>query len=304
MPPHVDPGVIAITGATGLVGRHLADRFRRLGWEVRALVRDAARYPYRESGIRSFACDLPDRIDPRGLEGANALIHCAYMTRFTDLESARRVNDLGTRKVLEAGRAAGVETSVFLSSQSAHEQASSYYGRSKLELERLFHPARDLVFRSGLVLSRSGSGLFHRMCDMVRGARVIPLFGGGHQPLQTIHVEDLAAAVEAAVRRGLTGLFTVAEPEAVAMKDFLRMIAARLGRRPLFVPFPMLPALLFLRGVELLRIPFPVSSENLLGLECLRASETRGQLAALGVNVRSAADSLDDVLSGKDGTSP
>jgi NADH dehydrogenase len=293
--------IVAVTGGTGFIGRHLADRFRSRGWEVRALVRDLSRNPFREPGIRLFRCDLPDTIDPEGLQGADVLIHCAYMTRFTDLESARRVNEDGTRRLIDAALERRIGKLVFISSQSAHEGARSYYGRSKLALEKLFARETDLVLRLGLVIGRSGEGLFHRMADMVRRSRVVPLFGGGRQPLQTVHVEDLSMAVEAALGRGLAGLLTIAHPNAVAMGEFLRMIAERAarkpgGRRPVFLPVPMAPALLALRAIEGLRVPFPVSSENLLGLQCLRATDTTGDLERIGVTLRDTAAALDDAL--------
>ena len=290
--------VIAVTGASGFIGMHLCEHFRRLGWEVRALVRNPAAYPWRVEGVRAFPCQLPETVDERGLEGARAVVHCAYMTRFTDVGQAERVNDLGTRKVLELARKAGIERFLFLSSQSAHEGAESYYGRSKLALEKALSPERDLSLRSGLVLGKDGSGLFHRMCDMIRRSKVIPLFGGGRQPIQTIHVEDLCRAVEAAVRRNLTGLLTIASPEVLEIRELFRSMAARIGSRPIFVPFPLTPMLLFLRALERMRIPFPVSSENLMGLKCLRAVDTSRDLAALGITVRATAESLAEVLEG------
>jgi NADH dehydrogenase len=289
-------GAIAITGARGFIGQHLCQRFARRGWDVRALVRSPSASAFATPGIRPFACDLPDVIDPDGLRGAQALVHCAYMTRFTDRAAAERVNDVGTRRVIEAARAAGVERFVFLSSQSAHESAESYYGRSKLALEKLFDPARDTILRSGLAIGKAGDGLFHRMCEMVRKARVIPLFGGGRQPIQTIHIEDLCDAVEHAVMRRLAGTYSVSEAGSLEMGQLLREIAARLGRKPIFVPFPIAPALLALRLIEALRIPFPVSSENLLGLKCLRVTDTAPDLVKLGVKARSARESLDEVL--------
>jgi len=287
---------IAITGARGFIGQHLCERFARRGWDVRALVRSPSGSAFTTPGIRPFACDLPDVIDADCLRGAQVLVHCAYMTRFTDRAAAERVNDLGTRRVIAAARAAGMERLVFLSSQSAHEGAESYYGRSKLALEKLFDPARDAVLRSGLAIGKAGDGLFHRMYDTVRRAKVIPLFGGGRQPIQTIHIDDLCDAVEQAATRGLAGTYSVSEPGSLEMGQLLREIAARLGRKPLFVPFPIAPALLALRAIEALRLPFPVSSENLLGLKCLRATDTAPDLARLGIRARSARESLDEVL--------
>jgi len=289
--------IIAITGATGFIGRNLCDHFRRLGWEVRALVRDVSSYPYAEQGIRSFPCDLPDSLDRKALDAAGVLIHCAYVTRHADLEAARLVNETGTRRVIDACREAGVGRIVFVSSQSAHDGALSYYGRSKRDLEALLSE-RDLILRPGLVLGPGEAGLFGRMCETVRASRLIPLFGGGRQPLQTVHIDDLCVAVERALERDVSGPLVVAEPRPVEMRSFLRLLARKLGRNPLLVPCPLAPALLALRLLEALRIPFPVSSENLLGLKQMRADDTSAVARDLDLRVRSAGESLDAIFAG------
>jgi nucleoside-diphosphate-sugar epimerase len=287
--------IYAVTGATGLVGKRLCERLAGAGAEVRALVRRSEPYPFDAPGIRLHRCDLPDEVDRRAFDGADATIHCAYTTRFTDLESARRVNEVGTERVLALSREANVPRFVFLSSQSAHAAARSYYGRSKLRLEGLLSPA-DVALRSGLVLSPTAAGLFGRMLHVVRTAKVVPLFGGGGQPIQTIHVEDLATVVESALARRLGGVVSVSEPGSVTIRALLEKMARRIGRRVAFVPFPMGPALVAARAAERLRIPLPFSSENLLGLEALRAFDTGPDLERLGVHVRSLDESLADVL--------
>jgi len=288
--------VVAITGAAGFIGRNLCGHLRRRGWLVRAFVRNPSSYPFTESGIQVHACDLPGTLDEDALGSAQAVVHCAYVTRHMDLEQARRVNDAGTRRVVEAARRGGLARLVFLSSQSAHAEALSYYGRSKFALEALFSGERDTVVRPGLVLGPGDAGLFARMCETVRRSRIIPLFGGGRQPLQTVHVDDLCAAITSILERGLPGLFTVAEPTPVGMRAFLELVAGRMGSRPLMVPLPMAPALFTLRSLEALRIPLPVSSENLLGLKQMRAVDTRRDLAALGISARTARESIEAIF--------
>lgn len=283
---------VAVTGASGFIGRHLCRRFARAGWRVCAMVRDVRAAPFAEPAIELHRCNLPDELDVAALGGARAVIHCAYATRQSDPSEARRVNDLGTRRILEASRAAGVPCFVFLSSQSAHDEATSYYGKSKLDLERLLSPERDLIIRPGLVLGRESAGLFERMCAWVRHARVVPLFGGGRQPLQTVLIDDLVEAILAGVTEGRTGRYTVAEPEPIALVAFLRLLAAHLDARPLFLPLPLGPTLAALRVLEALGLRLPVTSENLRGLQQLRADVTARDLARLGVQVRSAAESL------------
>jgi nucleoside-diphosphate-sugar epimerase len=288
--------VVAVTGATGMLGRHLCAHFLRRGWEVRALVREPLRAPGVPTGVRIGRCDLPETLDESLLAGADAVIHCAYATRITDREVARRVNEDGTRKVLDASRRAGVPRFVFVSTIAATAAAPSYYARSKYALEGLFDPSRDLIIRAGLILSREGGGLFQQMRETTRRTRLVPLFGGGRQPLQTVHVGDLCEAIARAVERGLTGTLDVAEPDPPTMAAFMHMLVSRLGVRCVFLRLPFAPVLATVRVVEALRLPFPLRSESLLGLKGLRQEAVGESLRRLDLSVRSAAESLADVV--------
>jgi NAD dependent epimerase/dehydratase family enzyme len=120
----------------------------------------------------------------------------------------------------------------------------------------------------------------------------VPLFGGGRQPLQTDHVDDVCEAVARAIERGVTGAVNVAEPEPISLAAFLHMTAARARVRCLFVPLPFAPILAVLRAVEALGLPFPLRSESLLGMRGLRVVPVAADLARLELRVRPAAESL------------
>src|SRR5206468_3138648 len=159
-------GAVVLPGASGLIGRALSAHLAARGWEVRALVRDPAGFGPPPAGLRVGRCDLPDTLDEALLAGADAVVHAAYATRETDRERARRVNEDGTRRLLEASRRARVPRFVFVSTVAAHPEAPNYYARSKHALEGLCDPGHDLVVRPGLVLAREGHGIF----QMMRGA--------------------------------------------------------------------------------------------------------------------------------------
>lgn len=292
-----NPRAIAITGATGLVGRALCLAFADSGWTVHALARRedpglSAR------GIRAYPCDLPTTLHPEALHGCAAVVHAAYSTRHRSMAEARRTNEEGSARIFEAARAAGARV-IFVSSVSAHPRARSYYGQSKLRLEGLLDPGRDLAVRPGLVLSSHG-GLFQRMAATVRRSPFIPLFGGGRQPIQTVHIDDLCAAFLAAADRGPTGTLTIAEPEPITLRRLLELFAARLGRSPRFLSVPISPALAALRVSEGLGLRLPASSENILGLLSLRAVDCRADLERLGVPIRPAPRSIADLPLARD----
>src|SRR5205823_3081254 len=95
-------------------------------------------------------------------------------------------------------------------------------------------------------------------------------FGGGRQPLQTVHVDDLCAAIEHALARRITGAVNVAEPDPPTLAEFLRALAQRQHVRCLFLPLPFAPVLVAVRLLERARVPVPFRSESLLGMRALR----------------------------------
>jgi len=274
---------VAVTGAAGFLGRALCAHLAARGMQIRALVRDPA------------ACDLPDVLDESALSGVDALVHGAWATREIDPARARRVNEEGTSRVLAAARRAGIRRFVFVSTIAAYEGAPSTYARSKHAVERTLDLGRDTIVRPGLIVGRGGHGLFQQLLDNMRRLRVVPLFDGGRQPLQTVHVDDVCEAIARTIERDLAGAFNVAEVSPPTLADFLRMMAARLGIRCVFLPLPFRPVFGVVRALEAARLPFPLRSESLLGLRGLRAVPVSEDITRLEVRVRAAAESLDGV---------
>ncbi|MBI1189786.1 MAG: NAD-dependent epimerase/dehydratase family protein [Tepidisphaera sp.] len=288
-------GIMVITGATGLLGRALCGVFARDGWHVRALCRDAGA-KFNHPGVSVHACDLPERIDAGAFAGARVVIHAAYSMRSTSRAADEQVNLRGSRRVLELAREAGVHRFVFVSTTSAHPRAQGFYGQSKYMLEQELDPSRDLIVRPGLILD-SKAGLFVRMLKTVRSTGLAPMFGGGRQVIQTVHIDDLTAAFARAIEMDLTGTLVVCEHRGLEMRDLFREMGRRLGRPVRIVPLPFAPVLLMLRAAEALGLRLPVSSENLLGLRSLERVDSRLSLERLGLQVRDAGQSLNDLLS-------
>ena len=283
-------GTVAITGASGMLGGHLAEHFRRGGWNVRALMRDPSWDPFRERGIERMRLDLEKPIASDLLGGVNVVVHAAYTTRFRDLASAHRVNIDGTARLLAASRSAGVQRFVFVSSLAARADAPSFYGRSKHELEQLMTAPGDMIVRPGLILAREG-GLANRLRDAVARTHIMPLFGGGNQIVQTVHVDDLCHAMLRALEVAPRAA-NIAEPDGLPMRDLLELLANSAGVRAVALRLPVAPVLAATRALESMKLALPFSSENLLGLTGMRHVDTRGDLDFLGVQLRPAADSI------------
>jgi nucleoside-diphosphate-sugar epimerase len=278
---------VVITGATGLLGSHLARALVARGDDVVALAR--AR-PAAERA-RWYRWAMPDAPPSGALDGADVLIHCAYETRAMDPARAFDVNVEGARHLLAAARERNVRV-VFISSLSAHGDAVSAYGRSKLAIEAMLDPARDLAVRPGLIVARGGSGLYGRMRTAIERTRLIPLPYGGRQLIQTIAIDDLVEGVLRAIDRSLSGVLMIADPQPVAIEEMYREIARVAGVRPIFVRVPGGPMLVALRALEALRLRLPITSENLLGLRQLRAFDVRADLARIGLEPRPMREAI------------
>lgn len=106
---------VFITGALGFVGRALAARYRTLGAEVRGMDVQSDALAHVAAGDVT----RPEEWLPH-LEASDLLIHtAAVVTNNVPRAEAWRVNVLGTRRVLDAAKQAGVKRFVQISSLAA-----------------------------------------------------------------------------------------------------------------------------------------------------------------------------------------
>jgi len=253
---------VAITGANGFIGSRLCHALSAQGATVIKWVRNA-----QETDERRFA--LPDVIEESLFkEKPDILIHAAYVTRFRNFTQAHAANSEGSLKLFDLAERYSVKIA-FLSSLSAHSQAESFYGQSKLSLEQQLDLKKHLVIRPGLVIGKGG--LFARMQKMVRTFRCIPLFWGGQQPIQIIYVDDLVQAITQLLFKEKTGSYNIANSEVYSLLNLYQEIFKKLQQKPRFMHLPGNLCLKIAQGCEKLGMTLPISSENLLGLKCLRA---------------------------------
>jgi nucleoside-diphosphate-sugar epimerase len=116
-----------------------------------------------------------------------------------------------------------------------------------------------------------GSELDHNMHKLLRfldRSPVFPLFGSGENLWQPVYYEDLARGVYAALTRpGTEGrIYDLPGARPLTYLDLVRTAASSLGKKVRIVRVPAEPVRRALLTAERLRLPLPVSSEQVLRL--------------------------------------
>jgi uncharacterized protein (TIGR01777 family) len=241
--------ILAITGATGFIGRRIIDLALRRGHEVVAFSRSPERaIPGCE--MRAFSLDTPP-----DLRGCEAVIHLAgeSVLGLWTAAKKRRIREsrvLGTRCVVEGIASLDEPPEVFVCGS-----AVGFYGDSgdaeltedspgdagflgetvrawEAEATRAKH-ARVVLVRTGIVLGKGG-GALRAMTPIFRAGLGGPL-GSGRQWMPWIHLDDEARLILFAVENlDVRGALNATAPWPARNADFTRILARTLRRPALF----------------------------------------------------------------------
>jgi len=286
---------IAITGVTGFIGRHLATRTLERGHDVTAFSRRPwTGPPYVPLDDRHFL-ELPARPDPRILDHVDAIVHLAIAAPSAPDEVVDAINRLGTERMMEAAKQAGVARFVFVSSQSAHAGVASAYGRSKHAVEQAFNDEPGFVIvRPGMVFGDRDVGLIARTARTAAKLRMFPVIGGDTARVQPLDVDDLAdALIAVATMTDPPRSVMLGDPVARPLGAFIRDEAHKhhgVSPRPINVSIGA--ARTAARLAARLHLPSPISEANIDGIAGFEPMDTAADVAYLEQVVRDTAAPL------------
>ena len=262
--------LILVTGASGFIGSHLCAALASRGDRVRALYRRKeppsellALSEARGAGsgaVELFKADLGDEARVReAVNGVEAVIHAAALaTDWGPLELFIEANYDATVRLLEAARASGCGTFVYLSSAVVHgfgphvdttERGPYYpikypYQITKLMAEEFVLARNASGFRTTAIRPCNVYGpgdhmSTYQMLDAIMDG-FFGYIGTGEALTCPIYVDDLCAGVLAALDRPQSGgqAILLTDGQKVAWKDYVRVMFAAVGskKRPMSTP--------------------------------------------------------------------
>jgi nucleoside-diphosphate-sugar epimerase len=249
--------LVALTGATGFIGRHLLQRLPQRGYRLRVLLRRSTVLP---DGCTSAV--IGDLARPQNmaaaLAGADAVIHSAGLAHAMSglpEEDYRSLNTEATVMLARAAQRSGVRRFIFLSSIAAQSGShadqvltedlephpTETYGRSKLAAEQgLAELDLDWVaLRLVLVYGPGVKGNMARLMRIARSPLPIPLGGLGARR-SLLSLDNLTDAIDTVLTAPvkLQRPLIVADAEALTVADMIAAMRRGLGRRPGLFPVP------------------------------------------------------------------
>jgi dihydroflavonol-4-reductase len=313
-----------MTGASGFIGSAVARELSKAGFAVRALVRRSSPKTNLDGlNVEIVEGDMRDeRAVSAAIKGARYVFHVAadYRLWAPDPSEIVRANLLGTRTVMDAAEAEGVERVVYTSSVATlklredapadestplrEDEAIGAYKRSKVAAERLV----EAMVLEGLpaVIVNPSTPVGPRDRRPTPTGRMIVEAAAGRMPafvdtgLNIVHVDDVAAGHLAALERGRVGERYILGGENMTLAELLGAIARIVGRQPPRLRLPRAPLypLAFLAELTA-RI---TKREPLLTLDGLRMAKYRMFFTSakaereLGYRARPAEQGIRDAI--------
>ena len=239
------PRIIAVTGATGFIGRMLVNHLRGAGWSLRLLVRPGTLSSLPSPQIGEI---VPGSLeDPVALEqlvdGVYAVIHCAGAVRGSTFEDFSRVNIDGVKRLVRAAlNQPNSPRFLFLSSLAAREPQLSHYASSKrLGEQVLADESGDMewvALRPPAVYGPGDREMLPLFQWMGRG--IAPILGEPLARLSLLYVEDLTAAILSWLDSGgcRSGVYEITDTQndGYSWEEVTKRVSALLSRRLIRVP--------------------------------------------------------------------
>lgn len=256
---------IAVTGATGFVGRCLLEKLLHSKCQITAITR--RRSDELDERIITKAINSFEKITnwPALLSGQEVVIHCAARVHIMNdrtnspLAEFRKVNVDGTLNLARGSAVAGVKRFVFISSikvngETTHEGCfaandepapEDAYGLSKLEAERgLMQLAAEtgmevVIIRPPLVYGPGVKGNFASMIKLLERSLPLPL-GAVHNKRSLVGIDNLVDLIIRCTDHPAAAnqVFLAGDGEDLSTAELLRSVGEAMGKPAWLIPVP------------------------------------------------------------------
>lgn len=257
-----------VIGGSGFIGSHLVDRLLAQGTHVRVYDRTSERFRPTPANVDFRSGDFGDRTTlAEALVDVDVVFHMlsTSVPSTSNLDPVADIqgNLIGTVRLLELMRSAGVRRMVYLSSggtvygppqydpvrEDHPERPISSYGIVKTAIEKYIlmeqhlHGLRPVILRASNPYGpRQGhggvQGVIGTFLWRIAEDEPIHIWGDGSVVRDFIHVADLANLCAQCSEADFTGIYNAGSGEGTSIREIIDVIATVTGRemRPIYKP--------------------------------------------------------------------
>ena len=252
---------VLITGATGFIGSHLAEKLHQKGYTLRCLVRKTSNLTALSGvPVEYIYGDLfTEAVLKDAVKDVEYIYHVAGITKARTKEEYFRGNELATKNLLEAVQAVQprLKRFVHVSSQAAVgpsvngsiDETTPYhpittYGISKMEAERDCRRVMDkipiTIVRPPAVYGPRDKDIYQFFNTMSKGLQ--PMIGFNRKDVSLIYVKDLVEGIVLAgeSEKSVGQVYFISSEKFYDCREVGDITAAILGKKVVRIPIPEL----------------------------------------------------------------
>ena len=269
---------VLVTGGSGFLGINLIRFLRTKGVdEIRVL--DIADFDYPEKNEPWLKFTLGDVRDIPAVEkiteGCDVVVHCAAALPLYSERDIYTTEVDGSKNVLNAARKFGLDRHVQISSTAVYGVPKKHpiyetdpmvgvgpYGHAKIEAEEACRAARKEgycvpVIRPKSFIGPERLGVFALFYDWAYTGHGFPMIGSGKNRYQLMDVEDLCAAIWAAMtypKDVVNTEFNIGAKDFTTMREDYQAVLDKAGYGKKIHGTPVKPIVFILRVLEALKL--------------------------------------------------
>jgi len=240
---------VTVFGGSGFVGRAIVRALAQQGYLVRVASRriglaepvktfgDVGQVMLMQTNLR-----MPASVT-RAIEGSQAVVNAAGISVQRGRQTYQAVHADGTRAIVEAAHAAGVQRLVHISGIGADNRSSrNRYLQSKIVAEDAVVTGfgTATILRPSVVFGPNDA-LFNRMAAIAAKAPFVPVVGDGSTRVQPVFVADVGKAVVAVLGRPDTAksVFELGGPRVYTYRELAALVLLEIDRQKPIVGVPV-----------------------------------------------------------------
>ena len=283
---------VLVTGGTGFTGSHVVPRLVASGFQVRCFVRETSKTAVIGSRNVEFV---------RGDLGDSA----SLLSAMRGIDILANLASLGfghANGIVESALNAGVSRALFFSTTAVFTTLAAPSKSVRLAAEEKIKKSglRYTIFRPTMIYGDGRDRNMSRLIRYLKRFPVIPVVGNGENLQQPVHVDDLAAAVPAALAVEQTEHqeYNLSGAEPLSFNDVIDTICRLLHRSVLKIHLPRAPVVAALTLAERTGLRCPIRSEQIQRLNEDKAFDHSRASEDFGFSPRSFEEGIRAELAG------